>query len=106
MMEREARLMNILRAPIISEKGNLVSDKSNTASFKVLRDASKGEIKQAVEKIFGVTVTSVNTINVAGKARRSAHGMGRRSDWKKAYVQIQKGQQVDLDSALADKESK
>ncbi len=106
MMSREARLMNILRAPIISEKSNLVAENHNTAVFKVLPDARKDEIKQAVEKIFNVKVVSVHTMNIAGKARRSAHGMGRRSDWKKAYVTIAEGQELNFDSVLADKESK
>ena len=106
MMSREARLMNILRAPIISEKGNLVAESNNTAAFKVLPNARKDEIKQAVEMLFNVKVLSVRTLNVAGKARRSAHGMGRRSDWKKAYVTLEKGQELNFDALSADKENK
>lgn len=106
MMANEARIMNILRAPVISEKGNLTADKNNTFAFKVLPNANKFEIKKAVETIFGVEVISVHTVNVAGKARRSAHGMGRRSDWKKAYVKLAPGAQLNLDNITAEKESK
>ncbi len=106
MMSREARLMNILRAPIVSEKSNMVAESCNTAAFKVLPNARKDEIKQAVEMLFNVKVKSVRTLNVAGKARRSAHGMGRRSDWKKAYVTLEQGQELSLDALAADKENK
>lgn len=106
MMANQSRLMNILRAPVISEKGNLTAEKNNTYAFKVLPDANKFEIKKAVETIFGVEVVSVHTVNVQGKARRSAHGMGRRSDWKKAYVKVAQGQELRFDNTFAEKESK
>ena len=99
-----ARLMNILRAPVITEKSELVS-KHSTYIFKVLPNATKTEIKQAVESLFNVKVERVHTCNVLGKKRRSAHGMGVRSDWKKAYVTLAKDSQLDLASGLADKES-
>lgn len=99
-----ARLMNILRAPVVTEKSERVA-KSNTFVFKVLPDATKTEIKQAVESLFNVQVEKVHTCNVLGKKRRSAHGMGARSDWKKAYVTLAKDAQLDLANGLADKES-
>lgn len=95
-MIANARLMNILRAPIISEKSNLLLEKNNTAVFKVLPDANKGEIKEAVEKLFNVDVIAVRTLNMQGKTRRTTHGVGKRSDWKKAYVTLAKGQTFDL----------
>ena len=99
-----SRLMNVLQGPVVSEKANAVQA-NNTIVFKVLKDASKPEIKTAVERIFGVEVDAVRTLNVKGKARRSIHGMGRRSDWKKAYVTLKQGQSFDFTVADAQKES-
>lgn len=98
-----SRLMEILRAPVISEKGNAVAETNNTIAFKVMPDATKGEIKSAVEKIFNVQVLSVHTVNMQGKKRRSVHGIGSRSDWKKAYVKVAAGQNIDFNAALAEK---
>ena len=103
-MMQEARLMNILRAPVVSEKSTLVREKTNTIVFKVLPNATKKEIKVAVESILNVKVDSVRTLNVHGKARRTARGIGRRSDWKKAYVTLADGQNLD-DMAAANKET-
>lgn len=100
----QARLMNILRAPVLTEKSELVR-KSNTTVFKVLPDATKAEIKQAVETLFNVKVEKVHTCNVQGKKRRSAHGIGVRSDWKKAYVTLAQDSAIDVTNGLADKES-
>ena len=72
--------------------------------FKVLPDATKPEIKKAVQDLFGVEVSAVRTLNVKGKARRSIHGIGRRSNWKKAYVTLKEGQSIDL-TVDANKES-
>ncbi len=99
-----SRLMNILRAPIYTEKSNRVAETQNTFVFKVLKDATKHEIKQAVESNFDVEVKCVRTLNVLGKKRRSAHGIGRRSDWKKAYVTLKEGSTIDF-TAQAEKES-
>ena len=102
----EARLMNILRAPVISEKSTAANEK-DTLVFKVLKDATKEEIKAAVEKIFNVQVVAVRTLNFQGKVRRTARGFGKRSDWKKAYVTLPAGTSVDFESAVqASKESK
>lgn len=100
----QARLMNILRAPVVTEKSELVR-KNNTTVFKVLPDATKAEIKQAVETLFNVKVEKVHTCNVQGKKRRSAHGIGVRSDWKKAYVTLAQDSAIDVTNGLADKES-
>ncbi|MBO5565754.1 MAG: 50S ribosomal protein L23 [Succinivibrio sp.] len=97
----EARLMNILRVPVVSEKSQNALQNANTCVFKVLKDASKDEIKAAFEKLFNVQVKSVHTINMQGKSRRTVHGAGKRSDWKKAYITLPEGTQLDLDSALS-----
>lgn len=102
----QSRLYNILRAPVISEKANNAFENSNQKCivFKVLPDATKPEIKAAVESVFNVKVDSVRTLNVLGKKRRTNRGYGVRSNWKKAYVTLVDGQSIDF-SNLTDKES-
>lgn len=90
------RLHSIILAPVISEKANRVAEQQNQAVFKVLPNADKAEIKEAVEKLFNVKVTSVSTLNVKGKSKRFGRFMGRRSDWKKAYVTLAEGEQIDF----------
>lgn len=104
----EARLMNILRAPVISEKSTAAQQDKNTLVFKVLKDATKDEIKAAVETLFNVKVEAVRTLNFQGKVRRTARGFGKRSDWKKAYVTLPEGTQLDIEDASqqTNKESK
>ena len=104
----EARLMNILRAPVISEKSSAAQQDKNTLVFKVLKDATKDEIKAAVETLFNVKVEAVRTLNFQGKVRRTARGFGKRSDWKKAYVTLPEGTQLDIEDASqqTSKESK
>lgn len=104
----EARLMNILRAPVISEKSSAAQQDKNTLVFKVLKDATKDEIKTAVETLFNVKVEAVRTLNFQGKVRRTARGFGKRSDWKKAYVTLPEGTQLDIEDASqqTNKESK
>lgn len=104
----EARLMNILRAPVISEKSSAAQQDKNTLVFKVLKDATKNEIKAAVETLFNVKVEAVRTLNFQGKVRRTARGFGKRSDWKKAYVTLPEGTQLDIEDASqqTNKESK
>ena len=103
----EARLMNILRAPVISEKSSAAQQDKNTLVFKVLKDATKDEIKAAVETLFNVKVEAVR-LNFQGKVRRTARGFGKRSDWKKAYVTLPEGTQLDIEDASqqTNKESK
>lgn len=90
------RIHQIILAPLISEKSTRIAEKYNQAAFKVLSDASKPEIKAAVEAMFGVSVASVATLNVKGKTKRFGRFSGRRSDWKKAYVTLAEGQELDL----------
>ncbi len=90
------RLHQIILAPVISEKATRVAEKRNQAVFKVLPDARKPEIKEAVEKLFSVKVKSVATLNVKGKTKRFGQTVGKRSDWKKAYVTLAEGQEIDF----------
>ncbi|WP_024872124.1 50S ribosomal protein L23 [Tolumonas lignilytica] len=101
-MIREERLLKVLKAPHISEKSTMVAEKLNTIVFKVATDATKAEIKAAVEKLFEVKVEAVRTLNVAGKTKRTGARMGRRSDWKKAYVTLVEGQDIDFVGGAAE----
>ena len=84
----------VLRTPVITEKSTLLKENLQTVTFKVLRDANKIEIKDAVENIFKVKVDSVRTANFHGKKRRQGKYAGRRSDWKKAYVTLKAGEKM------------
>jgi large subunit ribosomal protein L23 len=90
------RLHKIILAPVVSEKSTRAAEKSNQAVFKVLRDARKPEIKAAIEKLFNVKVEGVRTLNVKGKSKRFGAFSGVRSDWKKAYVTLAEGQEIDF----------
>ncbi|MDJ0880751.1 MAG: 50S ribosomal protein L23 [Gammaproteobacteria bacterium] len=92
----EERIFQILRAPHISEKAAMAGDSANQHVFKVATDAKKEEIKQAVEQLFNVKVARVRTMNVKGKSKRHGVRMGKRSDWKKAYVSLEQGHEIDL----------
>jgi large subunit ribosomal protein L23 len=92
----EERLLNILLAPQISEKATYVAEKHEQVIFRVVTDATKQEVKAAVEKLFSVTVNSVNISNVKGKQKRFGRSIGRRSDWKKAYVCLAAGQEINF----------
>ena len=93
---REERLLKILLSPHVSEKTNRVGDRYNQVTFKVLRDAAKPEIKDAVEHLFKVKVKGVTVLNVKGKRKRFGASYGRRSDWKKAYVSLETGHEIDF----------
>jgi large subunit ribosomal protein L23 len=95
------RLYQVIVAPVISEKSTRAAEKSNQAVFKVLRDARKPEIKIAVETLFNVKVEGVRTLNVKGKTKRVGQAIGVRSDWKKAYVTLAEGQEIDFMSGSA-----
>ncbi len=84
----------VLKLPVITEKSTNVKENLRTVTFKVLRDANKIEIKDAVEKIFKVKVQSVRTANFHGKKRRQGRYTGRRPDWKKAYVTLKEGEKM------------
>jgi large subunit ribosomal protein L23 len=92
----QERVFKVLLAPHISEKATMVADQSNQYVFRVAKDASKLEIKKAVEKLWDVKVKSVRTMNVAGKSKRFGRLDGKRSDWKKAYVSLAHGNELDF----------
>jgi large subunit ribosomal protein L23 len=92
----EERLLKILLAPHVSEKATRVAEKHNQIVFKVARDAAKPEIKDAVELLFKVKVKGVTVVNVKGKRKRFGSIQGRRSDWKKAYVSLEAGHEIDF----------
>lgn len=94
----EERMYKILLGAHISEKSTVIGDKSNQFAFKVTRDATRPEIKQAVEKIYSVSVTNVSTINVKGKVKRNQRGVSRKPSWKKAYVRLAEGHDIDFAS--------
>lgn len=95
----QERLMQVILAPVVSEKSTRVADKQRQIVFKVVKDASKVEVKAAVELLFEVKVSAVNVLNVKGKNKRFGRFTGRRSDWKKAYVTLEQGQEIDFTSA-------
>lgn len=97
----QERLLKVLLGPVISEKAAIAGE-SNQVIFKVVPDAQKPEIKAAVESLFKVTVEEVRVLNVKGKTKRTRHGIGRRSDWKKAYVRLTEGQEIDFDLSVAE----
>jgi len=92
----EQRLMQVLLAPQISEKATYVADKNEQVIFRVATDASKPEIKAAVELLFKVEVKSVQVANVKGKIKRFGRMTGRRKDWKKAFVCLKPGQEINF----------
>jgi large subunit ribosomal protein L23 len=92
----QERLMGILLAPHVSEKATDVADETNQHVFRVLPDASKPEIKRAVETLFKVRVTEVRVLNFKGKHKRHGAIKGRRPDWKKAYVRLAQGDDIDF----------
>ena len=87
---------NIIRRPMITEKGTALKEESNQLVFEVALNATKSEIKKAVEKLFKVTVLSVHTHNRAGKPKRLGRLMGRRRHWKKAIVTLKEGHRVEF----------
>jgi large subunit ribosomal protein L23 len=98
---REERLMQVILAPVISEKSTYVADKHNQVVFRVLQDATKHEIKAAVELMFStkdkkVEVESVRVVNVRGKSKRFGQMIGRRNHWRKAYINLKPGQEINF----------
>jgi len=92
----QERLMKILLSPRVSEKTMGLNSNLNQATFRVLPDATKLEIKSAVELLFNVKVDAVRVANVKGKVKRFGRRLGKRSDWKKAYVSLQSGFSIDI----------
>ena len=97
----EGRLASVLLAPIVSEKATQVAEKHNQVLFKVLRDATKPEIKAAVELLFKVEVKSVQVLNQKGKTKRFGGRVGRRDHAKKAYVALKEGQELNFSGEAA-----
>ena len=92
----QQRLMQVLLAPQISEKATYVADKNEQVVFRVASDATKPEVKAAVEALFKVVVESVQITNVKGKQKKFGRFMGSRKNWKKAYVCVQAGQEINF----------
>ncbi|HHB12744.1 MAG TPA: 50S ribosomal protein L23 [Chromatiales bacterium] len=92
----EERLLQVLLSPHVSEKSTRLADAARQHVFKVAADATKPEVRRAVEQLFEVKVQAVRIVNTRGKAKRVGQRMGRRSDWKKAYVTLEPGYDIDL----------
>jgi large subunit ribosomal protein L23 len=90
------RLMTVLLAPVVSEKGTFIADKYEQVVFRVVQNATKPEVKAAVELMFKVGVESVQIANVKGKQKRFGTHAGRRRNWKKAYVSLKPGQEINF----------
>ena len=90
------RLMNVVLAPVVSEKSTLVADKNRQYVFRVADDATKPQVKAAIELLFKTKVQSVTVLNVKGKEKRFGRFMGRRRNWKKAYVRLVAGQEINF----------
>lgn len=86
----------VILAPLITEKGTAISERSNQVVFRVRPDAGKSAIAEAVEELFKVTVLKVRTSNFIGKVRRQGRSTGRRPDWKKAYVTLKEGDRIEF----------
>jgi large subunit ribosomal protein L23 len=96
MSAKQERLMQVLLAPTVSEKSTYVGDKNNQVVFRVADDATKPEIKAAVELLFKVKVKGVQVSNVKGKEKKTGRIIGRRRNWKKAYVSLAQGQEINF----------
>lgn len=92
----QARIYQVLMGPHISEKATIVAEGSQQVVFRVAKDATKPEIKAAVEELFNVKVKGVNIVNVKGKTKRTARGLGKRNDVRKAYVCLAEGSEIDF----------
>lgn len=96
----EGRLMQVLVAPIVSEKATMVGE-GNAVTFKVLQNATKPEIQAAVELLFQVEVLGVSVVNIKGKTKRFGKTVGRRDNLRKAYVRLKPGQELNLSGEAA-----
>jgi len=92
----QERLMTVLEGPVFSEKSTMAAEQNNQIVFKVRTDATKNEIRQAVELLFEVKVDGVQVVNCRGKVKRFGQRLGRRNDWKKAYVRLAEGSHIDF----------
>jgi large subunit ribosomal protein L23 len=94
----DEQLMKVVLAPVVSEKSTMIGDKANQVVFRVSDAATKPEIKAAVELLFKVKVATVNVTNVKGKKKRFGRSMGRRRNWRKAYICLAPGQEINFAS--------
>ncbi len=97
--ETQHRLMQVLVEPVVSEKSTMIADRNRQYAFRVLQDASKDEIRSAVELLFKVQVDSVQMLNTRGKAKRFGRSIGRRRNVRKAYVCLKEGQEINFAEA-------
>jgi large subunit ribosomal protein L23 len=95
-IKQQQRLAQVLLAPVVSEKSTFIGEKANQYVFRVAPDATKTEVKAAVELMFRTQVKGVSIMNVHGKEKRFGRFMGRRNNWKKAYVTLQSGQEINF----------
>jgi large subunit ribosomal protein L23 len=91
-----AKIFSVLRAPRVSEKTARLQERSNQYVFEVAQEATKADVKAAVESLFNVKVEAVNVVNVKGKSKTFKFRSGRRGDWRKAYVRLADGQSIDV----------
>jgi large subunit ribosomal protein L23 len=89
-------IYDVIKKPLITEKTTVEKDARNVVAFVVDKDANKIEIKESVEKLFKVSVTSVKTVTMAGKVKRVGKNIGKRPNWKKAYVSLKEGSNIDF----------
>ena len=92
----QERLYKVLLAPHISEKSAMATDRRNQYAFRICKDATRPEVKHAVEQLFKVKVASVQVLNVKGKRKANRFGVAKKSDWKKAYVRLEAGHDIDF----------
>jgi large subunit ribosomal protein L23 len=95
----QERIMKVLISPIVSEKSTRLADQHRQFVFKVVKDASKPEVRKAVELMFDVKVDAVQIANVSGKVKRFGGAIGKRSDWKKAFVTLAEGHDINFTGA-------
>jgi large subunit ribosomal protein L23 len=93
---KNSKVLSSVLAPQITEKATFVADKFNQVAFKVKKDATKEEVKTAIELMFKVEVQAVNILNMQGKTKRRGNNFGKRADWKKAYVSLKPGQEINF----------
>jgi large subunit ribosomal protein L23 len=98
LRKNDHRLLQVLRAPVISEKATMVADKNEQVVFEIAADATKLEVKAAVELMFKVEVESVQVLNIKGKAKRFGRFNGKRRDVRKAYVSLKPGQEINFEA--------
>lgn len=90
------RLMSVVLGPHLSEKGTRVGERNHQVVFRVRRDSTKAEVRRAVEMLFEVKVSDVRVVNCMGKVKKSGRRLGRQQDWKKAYVSLAEGSDINF----------